>query len=67
MDVGAPQLSMHSIREMCGTDDVAHACRHFRAFFEEFSSLKGTLKVDAVPLESFPVLRNDVSCQHCGR
>lgn len=34
VDVGAPQLSMHSIREMCGVDDVGHSYRHFLAFFQ---------------------------------
>ena len=28
-----PQLAMHSIREMCGVDDVAYAHTHFLAFF----------------------------------
>lgn len=34
VDVGIAQLSMHSIREMCGTDDVGIAYKHFVAFFE---------------------------------
>ena len=34
LDVGAPQLSMHSIREMCGVDDLGHSYNHFRAFFK---------------------------------
>jgi aspartyl aminopeptidase len=46
VDVGAPQLSMHSIREMCGIDDVLHSYNHFKAFFEEFSLLDGKLLVD---------------------
>jgi aspartyl aminopeptidase len=33
VDVGMPQLSMHSIREMAGVDDVLLAYRHFLAFF----------------------------------
>jgi aspartyl aminopeptidase len=28
-DVGNPQLSMHSIREMAGTKDIDHAMRLF--------------------------------------
>ncbi len=36
--MGIPQLSMHSIREMCGTDDVGIAYRHFSAFFKVSSS-----------------------------
>lgn len=39
VDVGAPQLSMHSIREMCAVDDVKHSYEHFKAFFKEFSQL----------------------------
>lgn len=46
VDVGAPQLSMHSIREMCGVDDVLHSYNHFKAFFEEFSLLDAKLSVD---------------------
>uniref|UniRef100_A0A7N0VEM2 Aspartyl aminopeptidase n=1 Tax=Kalanchoe fedtschenkoi TaxID=63787 RepID=A0A7N0VEM2_KALFE len=39
VDVGAPQLSMHSIREMCAVDDVKHSYEHFKAYFEEFQEL----------------------------
>ncbi|KAK9117498.1 hypothetical protein Sjap_016445 [Stephania japonica] len=46
VDVGAPQLSMHSIREMCATDDVTHAYEHFKAYFEEFCELDARIKVD---------------------
>lgn len=34
VDVGAPQLSMHSIREMAGVEDVENSIRLFRAFYE---------------------------------
>lgn len=33
VDVGMPQLSMHSIREMAGVDDVLFGYRHFMEFF----------------------------------
>jgi aspartyl aminopeptidase len=33
VDVGMPQLSMHSIREMAGVDDVMYGYKHFREFF----------------------------------
>ncbi|CAI5525871.1 unnamed protein product, partial [Closterium sp. Naga37s-1] len=46
VDVGAPQLSMHSIREMCGTDDIGHMVNHFTAFFKDFPSLDARLTVD---------------------
>lgn len=36
IDVGNPQLSMHSIRETCGSGDVDLAVRLFRSFFENF-------------------------------
>lgn len=34
VDVGAPQLSMHSIRETAGVDDISHSINLFRAFYE---------------------------------
>ncbi|CAA2992816.1 probable aspartyl aminopeptidase [Olea europaea subsp. europaea] len=46
VDVGAPQLSMHSIREMCAVDDVKHSYKHFKAFYEEFSQLDAKITVD---------------------
>ncbi|KAF7833954.1 putative aspartyl aminopeptidase [Senna tora] len=46
VDVGAPQLSMHSIREMCAVDDAQHSYEHFKAFFQEFSSLDAKIAVD---------------------
>eukprot|EP00013_Stygamoeba_regulata_P021188 CAMPEP_0177657682 /NCGR_PEP_ID=MMETSP0447-20121125/16337_1 /TAXON_ID=0 /ORGANISM="Stygamoeba regulata, Strain BSH-02190019" /LENGTH=482 /DNA_ID=CAMNT_0019162097 /DNA_START=80 /DNA_END=1528 /DNA_ORIENTATION=+ len=47
VDVGAPQLSMHSIREMCGVDDVDHYYNLFRSFFRNFTALDARLEVDA--------------------
>ncbi|WJX32727.1 aspartyl aminopeptidase [Trifolium repens] len=46
VDVGAPQLSMHSIREMCAVDDVKYSYEHFKAFFQEFFHLDANLVVD---------------------
>lgn len=39
VDVGVPQLSMHSVRELCGTEDIEICYRHFRAFFENFATI----------------------------
>lgn len=33
VDIGVPQLSMHRIREMCGTTDVLRAVDFFRCFY----------------------------------
>ena len=46
VDVGAPQLSMHSIREMCAVDDVKHSYEHFKAFFQDFSNLDAKITDD---------------------
>lgn len=46
VDVGAPQLSMHSIREMCAVDDVKTSYELFKAFFQEFSHLDAKITVD---------------------
>ena len=39
IDLGTPQLSMHSVREMGGTRDVEYAVDLLTAFFKEFREL----------------------------
>lgn len=46
VDIGIPQLSMHSIRETCGSGDIRHYIDLFKVFFEEFSQIDAELKVD---------------------
>ena len=46
IDVGNPQLSMHSIRETCGTHDVEHGVNLFDSFFENFGELESKILVD---------------------
>lgn len=65
VDVGAPQLAMHSIREMCGVADAGHALAHLTAFFEDFSGLVEGVDVDKVVVpQGLPVL-NDPGCDTC--
>jgi aspartyl aminopeptidase len=45
IDVGIPQLSMHSVREMCGTADVYSSYRLFQAIYGEFSELDQRLTI----------------------
>jgi aspartyl aminopeptidase len=46
LDLGNPQLSMHSIRETGGSEDVSHAIRLFTSFFEHYSQLSSLILVD---------------------
>jgi len=46
IDVGCPQLSMHSIREQCGVKDIATSTELFTLFFKQFVALDASLKVD---------------------
>jgi len=46
IDVGVPQLSMHSVREMCGTDDVGLAHKHLLGFFKTFTAVDSILDDD---------------------
>ena len=64
LDVGAPQLAMHSIREMCGTEDIAHAYQHFCAFFERFSAIDSLLSVDDLPPAAILGSIEDPPCSH---
>lgn len=67
VDVGMPQLAMHSIRECMGSDDVLLGFRHFRAFFEHFSRLDASLDVDALPPPDIRGVMRDPACgEGCG-
>ncbi|KAJ2227307.1 hypothetical protein H4R99_006950 [Coemansia sp. RSA 1722] len=46
IDIGNPLLSMHSIREVCGTDDVGMSVKLFERFFSEFAALDAKISVD---------------------
>ena len=43
VDVGAPQLAMHSIRETCGVIDLLYYKQLFGCFFTEYSALSENL------------------------
>ncbi|KAI9656597.1 MAG: hypothetical protein M1821_004804 [Bathelium mastoideum] len=46
LDLGNAQLSMHSIRETCGSHDVEHAVRLFESFFAHFGEVGQSIEVD---------------------
>ncbi|KAD7479901.1 hypothetical protein R6Q59_008734 [Mikania micrantha] len=46
VDCGIPQLSMHSVREICGKEDIDIAYNHFKAFYRTFSSVDRKLNAD---------------------
>lgn len=46
LDLGNPQLSMHSIRETGGVYDVEYGIKLFESFFEHYSDLGSKILVD---------------------
>ena len=46
VDVGVPQLSMHSLREMCGVGDVHAAFTLIRAFYKQYARLDSAIHVN---------------------
>ena len=48
LDLGNPQLSMHSIRETCGSADIEKLVSLFESYFENFNSIEDSIYVDGV-------------------
>ncbi|KAJ9119647.1 hypothetical protein QFC22_003357 [Naganishia vaughanmartiniae] len=46
VDIGIPQLSMHSIRETCGTKDPEYLIDLFKHFFKHFTQVDSQLQLD---------------------
>lgn len=44
IDMGCPQLSMHSIRESMGTCDVTNGLELFKAFFTHFKEVQSSIE-----------------------
>lgn len=42
VDVGSPQLAMHSIREMMATSDLIYGLLHYQEFYELFSEIEAS-------------------------
>jgi aspartyl aminopeptidase len=39
VDLGMPQLSMHSVREMMGAQDLANGLSMFKGFLKDFRAI----------------------------
>ncbi|KAG5518892.1 hypothetical protein PMAC_002423 [Pneumocystis sp. 'macacae'] len=46
VDIGIPQLSMHSIREMAGIDDISSSILFFKSYYENYSVIQRTMMID---------------------
>ncbi|KAL6885041.1 peptidase M18-like protein [Trichoderma longibrachiatum] len=46
LDLGNPQLSMHSIRETGGTEDVGNAIKLFAQFFRSYGEMEPRILID---------------------
>src|SRR3546814_5520541 len=63
-DVGAPQLAMHSARELCGADDPA---RHQAAMAAFLRSQEHTSELQSLLCNSYAVYRQNTThkTRHC--
>jgi aspartyl aminopeptidase len=46
IDIGAPMLAMHSIRELCGVIDLHYYKLLFQEFFKENNELMESLQLE---------------------
>ena len=46
IDIGIPQLAMHSIRATTGKKDPGLGVQYFEGFFRHFEMVEGTVTVD---------------------
>ncbi|KAJ8036416.1 Aspartyl aminopeptidase [Holothuria leucospilota] len=46
VDLGSPQLSMHSIREQCCVTGIHQLIQLYRTFYERFAGIDSTVKID---------------------
>lgn len=44
VDLGMPQLSMHSCREVMGIADLSHALSFFNSFFKNFNEIDDSVE-----------------------
>ena len=52
-DVGPPQLSMHSCREMMATRDVASAVKLFATAFRTYGEVAKAIDLEGCPSDPF--------------
>ncbi|KAG0689517.1 hypothetical protein C6P40_004895 [Pichia californica] len=52
LDLGNPQLSMHSIRETCGSADIEKLVCLFESYFENYNTLEDSISVDGIDSEN---------------
>ena len=48
MDIGLPMLSMHSIREIMGGNDLTHVYKILRRFLTDFDEIEKSVVNDAM-------------------
>jgi aspartyl aminopeptidase len=46
LDIGNPQLSMHSVRETCGSADIGHAVKLFKSFYSTFTEVDKSIFIE---------------------
>lgn len=46
LDIGNPQLGMHSVRETCGSVDVSHGVKLFKDFFNKYEKYDSEILVE---------------------